>query len=326
MSEAPSCWRIGAAEFDPGAGVVVRDGARLRLSPRETKVLEYLVRNADVTVSRAELYREIWGDEDLVLSRSLDVAIRQVRRKIEDDPARPRHLLTVYDAAPPARSHLSQRSLREQSMQLDGSVLRPTSGMISTSSTPNLEEPCANFPLRSPRPACDAEMKSVFFRGTTPRSTPVPRVSPSEHSSAADRPSWPNRPHPGGQRARLIFCRRDRPAPGAKDEPKPGTLTAKPLRPGAVGTEANPAPMEPARGGPGRGGGASSKTEPVPQEPAKGSVPRHRAATRRHGEGFAYWGGSRRIDVVVSRHHNLLLLTSLPGLRSCPVRRWSGSA
>lgn len=72
------------------------DGRSERLSPRELELLGYLVDHADVTVSRAELMERVWGYAATVASRAADTAVRRLREKIELDPERPDHVLTVF--------------------------------------------------------------------------------------------------------------------------------------------------------------------------------------------------------------------------------------
>jgi DNA-binding response OmpR family regulator len=45
--------------------------------------------------TRTELLREVWGYQESVISRTLDTHVGELRRKLEEDPARPRHILTV---------------------------------------------------------------------------------------------------------------------------------------------------------------------------------------------------------------------------------------
>ncbi len=69
------------------------DGRELRLTPLEHRILETLVRHADRVVAHRTLMKEVWGPhrDD---SRSLRVYIGSLRRKLEEDPSRPRHILT----------------------------------------------------------------------------------------------------------------------------------------------------------------------------------------------------------------------------------------
>jgi two-component system KDP operon response regulator KdpE len=69
------------------------NGRAVRLTPLEHRILETLIRNADRVVTHKALMREVWGPhcED---SRSLRVYIGSLRRKLEDDPSQPQHIVT----------------------------------------------------------------------------------------------------------------------------------------------------------------------------------------------------------------------------------------
>jgi len=79
---------------DLAAKKVVRDGGDVRLTPTEWHVLEVLVRNAGRLVSQQQLLREVWGPAYENETNYLRVYLAQLRRKLEPDPARPRHLIT----------------------------------------------------------------------------------------------------------------------------------------------------------------------------------------------------------------------------------------
>jgi two-component system KDP operon response regulator KdpE len=70
------------------------DGAPIRLTPTEWHVLEVLVRNEGKLVGRQELLRQVWGPAYGAETNYLRVYMAQLRRKLEPDPAHPRHLLT----------------------------------------------------------------------------------------------------------------------------------------------------------------------------------------------------------------------------------------
>ena len=74
--------------------------AQERFTRREMDVLEYLHANHDRPVSREELLSKVWGyRRDLdIETRTVDIHIAKLRRKIESDPKAPRHLLTVRGA------------------------------------------------------------------------------------------------------------------------------------------------------------------------------------------------------------------------------------
>ena len=74
---------------------VRRDGAEVRLTPTEWAFLELLARNVGRLVPREQILREVWGTGYLHEHHYLRVYAAQLRRKLEDDPAHPRHLLTT---------------------------------------------------------------------------------------------------------------------------------------------------------------------------------------------------------------------------------------
>jgi DNA-binding response OmpR family regulator len=65
------------------------------LKPKEFDLLFYLVRNAGQVFAREQLLEHVWGYEFFGGSRTVDVHIRWLREKLEEQPAHPRHLLTV---------------------------------------------------------------------------------------------------------------------------------------------------------------------------------------------------------------------------------------
>jgi two-component system KDP operon response regulator KdpE len=79
---------------DLAAKKASRDGSDVRLTPTEWHVLEVLVRNAGRLVSQQQLLREVWGPSYANETGYLRVYLAQLRRKLEKDPSRPRHLIT----------------------------------------------------------------------------------------------------------------------------------------------------------------------------------------------------------------------------------------
>jgi DNA-binding response OmpR family regulator len=87
---------FGAITVDPASRTVCRANAPVSLPPKAFDLLLSLVRRNGRVASRVELLREVWGYGPLVLSRTVDSHIVELRRKLEDDPANPRHLITVF--------------------------------------------------------------------------------------------------------------------------------------------------------------------------------------------------------------------------------------
>ena len=96
-TETPSV-QLGDVTVDLTAHAVFRNfkgrQVRVRLTPTEWKVLEFLVRNAGKLVTRQDLLTSIWGSEHINDSGYLRLYVSQLRKKIEPDPAHPKFLKT----------------------------------------------------------------------------------------------------------------------------------------------------------------------------------------------------------------------------------------
>lgn len=75
---------------------ISRAGNKVRVTNKEFKILEFLIRNAERVIPRDELLNEVWGYECYPCTRTVDTHIRRLREKLESDPSRPLHLLTVH--------------------------------------------------------------------------------------------------------------------------------------------------------------------------------------------------------------------------------------
>lgn len=83
-----------AFTVDLAAKKVIKNGTEVHLTPTEWGMLEMLVRNRGKLVGREELLKEVWGPTYKKETHYLRVYLAQLRRKLEDDPSHPRHLLT----------------------------------------------------------------------------------------------------------------------------------------------------------------------------------------------------------------------------------------
>ena len=88
--------QIGEVQVDPDRRAVIRDGVELPLTPKALDLLRALVKRANRVVTRQELLREVWGYSADVTTRTVDAHMAELRRKVERDPGKPRHLLTVW--------------------------------------------------------------------------------------------------------------------------------------------------------------------------------------------------------------------------------------
>jgi DNA-binding response OmpR family regulator len=92
----PSAVRVGELMVDFAGHTVRLAGAPLRLTPKEFKLLETLVREPGRAFSRLELLERVFGYDYEGLERTIDVHMMNLRKKIERDPTQPVYLLTVY--------------------------------------------------------------------------------------------------------------------------------------------------------------------------------------------------------------------------------------
>jgi two-component system KDP operon response regulator KdpE len=86
--------RTASFSVDLTAKRVTRHGADVHLTPTEWGMLEILVRNPGKLVGQEELLNEVWGPAHGNQTHYLRVYLAQLRRKLEDDPSHPKHLLT----------------------------------------------------------------------------------------------------------------------------------------------------------------------------------------------------------------------------------------
>ncbi len=88
--------RFGEVEIDLEKLQVLRNNKIIDLTPTEFRLLRYLVSNPDRPISRDTLIESVWGyGSDIGDDRTIDVHIRHLREKLEDDPTNPHWLLTV---------------------------------------------------------------------------------------------------------------------------------------------------------------------------------------------------------------------------------------
>ena len=89
----PLCF--GPFQLDPRAYALFRNGQRIPLSTKEFEVLRFLAGKPGQALTPDEIYEGVWGSVYGDLS-AIAVYIRRIRRKIEDDPAQPRLILTIH--------------------------------------------------------------------------------------------------------------------------------------------------------------------------------------------------------------------------------------
>ena len=87
-------FEVGDLKVDLAARLVFRRGAEVHLTPIEYKLLATLVRHAGKVLTHRQLLKEAWGPNAVEQTHYVRVYMTQLRHKLEDDPSRPRYLLT----------------------------------------------------------------------------------------------------------------------------------------------------------------------------------------------------------------------------------------
>jgi DNA-binding response OmpR family regulator len=93
--EDEDVFRFGDVEIDFARAELRRRGESVILTPLEFKLLKVFVHNRGRVLSRDQLIQDAWGGQTFVTERSVDGHIVGLRRKLGDDPAQPRHLVSV---------------------------------------------------------------------------------------------------------------------------------------------------------------------------------------------------------------------------------------
>jgi two-component system alkaline phosphatase synthesis response regulator PhoP len=86
---------FGDVEVDPVARRVRKAGSEIALRPKEYDLLLELLRHRGQVRSRLELMQTVWGYSSAVITRTVDTHMFELRRKLEADAARPRHIMTL---------------------------------------------------------------------------------------------------------------------------------------------------------------------------------------------------------------------------------------
>ena len=90
----PGPLRFDDATVDLTARTATRGGAEIRLTPIEYRLLACLAKHIGMVVTHRTLLAEVWGPAHVGDTHYLRIYMKQLRDKLEVDPARPRHLLT----------------------------------------------------------------------------------------------------------------------------------------------------------------------------------------------------------------------------------------
>ncbi len=87
---------IGDVKLDLRRLRATKNDEPLDLSPREFEILQLLVAHAGETVTRAQMLHHIWGEHASLYTRTIDAHVTRLRHKLEVNPAKPQHIITVH--------------------------------------------------------------------------------------------------------------------------------------------------------------------------------------------------------------------------------------
>ncbi|MBQ6848173.1 MAG: response regulator transcription factor [Clostridia bacterium] len=75
---------------------LLKNGKNIELTQVEFQMIEYFFAHPDVSIDRTDILNQVWGTEYFGEEKIVDVNIRRLRKKVEDDPSNPKHLITVW--------------------------------------------------------------------------------------------------------------------------------------------------------------------------------------------------------------------------------------
>jgi two-component system alkaline phosphatase synthesis response regulator PhoP len=96
LGNAPEAYRFGGIHADFRKTEVKKDGQLVELSAMELMLLRYFVAHRGQTLSREELLKAVWGYDHPPTTRTVDVHVASLRRKLERSPRHPEYVLTIH--------------------------------------------------------------------------------------------------------------------------------------------------------------------------------------------------------------------------------------
>ena len=94
-SDALDNFVFGKASLDFKKFQAMSGGNEVSLSAKEFAIMEYLIRHEGIAVHRHDLLNEVWGYEKIPTTRTIDNFIRVLRKKLEENPSEPTHIISI---------------------------------------------------------------------------------------------------------------------------------------------------------------------------------------------------------------------------------------
>ena len=93
---ADQIFRFGDVTVDVGRRKITRAGEAVKVTPAEYNLLLYFLKNVDRALARDAILNAAWGYDFYPKTRTVDAHVARIRRKLEPNPAEPRHFLTIH--------------------------------------------------------------------------------------------------------------------------------------------------------------------------------------------------------------------------------------
>jgi two-component system alkaline phosphatase synthesis response regulator PhoP len=94
--KGPDASQIGATILDFQGYTAEKNGKKIDYTPLELRMLQVFVKNRGIVLSRDQLLDQVWGKDNLVVSlRTIDSHVASIRKKLEDDPSNPVHIMNI---------------------------------------------------------------------------------------------------------------------------------------------------------------------------------------------------------------------------------------
>lgn len=106
-------YRVGDLEIIFGKYEILLKGKPVNLSSREVELLEYLASDPGSVFTRDQILEHMWGESDQADPSSITVFVRKIREKIEEDPSKPRYLLTVWRVGYKLADHVTYEGMAQ---------------------------------------------------------------------------------------------------------------------------------------------------------------------------------------------------------------------
>lgn len=88
--------QLGDMKIDFQSGTILKNGETITLKKVERQLLQYLVYHEGKALTREQIMEDVWGHDYLLSNRTIDTHVTHLRKKIEDNPSKPKHIVTVH--------------------------------------------------------------------------------------------------------------------------------------------------------------------------------------------------------------------------------------